>query len=86
MDNVNGDAVRKFLPPTNQTKLRSVVELCNVYGRLFTSFARVAAPLNVGTKKNQTFEFELNVAEFDAFQEVEEQLMSPPILELPRHG
>lgn len=81
-DNKDCEAVRKSLPPTKQTELRSFVGLCNQYRGFFPSFARVAAPLNVRARKNQAFELEWNSFEPDAIHELKERLIFSPNLGL----
>ncbi|CDF38169.1 unnamed protein product [Chondrus crispus] len=61
--------------------------MCNVYRRFVKGFAKIAAPLNRKTGKNQPFEFEvLTDEEYEAFVELKKRLVSPPILALPRYG
>lgn len=72
---------------TNQTKLRSFFSVHNLYRRPAPSLAKIAAPLKTKTGKGEQFEVELLVdTEFDAFQELKENLVSPPVLALFRHG
>ena len=52
-------AIESARPPQNQTELRSVLGMCNVYRRFLKGFAKIAAPLNRKTGKNQPFEFEV---------------------------
>ena len=81
------DALKKALPPTNQTELRSFIGMCNVYRRFIKNFARIAAPLNRKLEKNQPFTFgTITGTDYEAFQELKTKLISPPILALPRHG
>lgn len=56
-----------------------------MYCRVVFSFARVADPLTIQTKKNQPFELELRAADLDASQELEEVDFFS-ILALRRHG
>lgn len=58
--------------------------MCNVYYRFVPNLARAAALLNVQTRKNQPSQFDLKIVEIDAFQDLKERLMTPPILALSR--
>ena len=80
-------AIERARAPTNQTELRSFLGMCNVYRRFIQGFAKIAAPLNKKTGKNQPYDFEiLTDAEFAAFEELKRRLVSPPVLALPRYG
>ncbi|CDF38306.1 unnamed protein product [Chondrus crispus] len=80
-------AIERARAPTNQTELRSFLGMCNVYRWFVQGFAKVAAPLNKNTGKNQPYDFEvLTDAEYAAFEELKRRLVSPPILALPRYG
>lgn len=50
-------AVDPAKPPTNQRELRSFLGTCNVYCTFFKGFAKLVAPLNLMTGKNESFEF-----------------------------
>ena len=59
----------------------------NVYRRFVKGFAKIAAPLNRMTGKNQPFEFEVLTDEgYEAFLGLKKRLVSPPLLSLPRYG
>ena len=80
-------SIERAQPPRNQTELRSFLGMCNVYRRFVKGFAKIAAPLNRKTGKDQPFEFEvLTDEEYEAFEELKKRLISPPILALPRYG
>lgn len=74
-------------PPTNQTKVRCLLGLCNVLHGFVEGFARIASPLNRELEKDQPFELEtLTDEEFEACDELHQCLILPPILALPRNG
>ena len=80
-------AIERARAPTNQMKLRSFLGMCNLYRRFIQGFAKIAAPLNKKTGKNQPYELEiLTDAEFAAFEELKRRLVSPPVLALTRCG
>lgn len=85
VDNKNWKPIRKSLPLTDQTVLTFFLRICIVKLRFVFIIARVAAPLNVRTRKSQLFEFELNIGDLDAFQKLKKLLMFSPLLSLPRH-
>ena len=58
-----------------------------MYRKFVQGFAKIAAPLNKKTGKNQPYEFEtLTDTEYAAFEDLKRRLVSPPILALPRYG
>ena len=65
--------------PTSQTELRSFLGMCNVYRMFVQGFAKISAPLNKKTGKNQPYDFEtLTDTEYAAFEELKRLLVSPP--------
>ena len=73
--------------PTNQTELRSFLEMCDVYRRFVQGFGKIAAPLIKKTGNNQPYEFAvLTDTEYAAFGELKRRLLSPLILALPCYG
>ena len=48
-------AMERARAPTNQTELRSFLRMYNVYRRFVQGFAKIAAPLNKKTGKNQPY-------------------------------
>lgn len=74
MCNRNCHALKKFLLPTSQTKLRSFLRMCNFCRRFVPNFARTAAPLIKQIATGQSFESELSVPELDAFYKLKEKL------------
>lgn len=85
VDDKNCESVHRAVLSIDQTYLRSILGVCNVFRRSLFSFARVAAPMHVVMGKSQPFEFKLNSVRLDAFQELNERMMSPLILALPGH-
>ena len=81
------EAIKKAIPPTNVTELRSFLGLCNVYRRFVASFARVAAPLTAKLQKDRPFNFgPLNKEETEAYERLRDSMISPPVLALPTAG
>ena len=76
-------SVQEFLEPTTQTELRSFLGLCNVYRRFVKNFARISSPLNDLLTKGRPKELEpFTEAEYSAYKELKEKLVSPPVLKL----
>ena len=81
------DAIRKAIPPKNVSELRSFLGLCNVYRRFVEAFARKAAPLTKKLQKDQPFDFgELTLEETEAYEQLRDSMISPPVLALPKAG
>ena len=73
--------------PQTQTQLRSFLGLRSVYRRFVLHYAKMAHPLNQLLKKGQRVQFE----GFDelckkAFHKLEEAILAPPVLALPKKG
>jgi hypothetical protein len=81
----NTAALRDAPLPRTQTKLRSFLGLCNVYSRFDTRFAAIAAPLKTlfGKRTPATLP-PLTTPQIEAFKNLRNWLLSPPILALPR--
>ena len=60
IDKTNVNSLRQAKPPTNKTKVRSFLGLCNVYRRFIDNFTSRANPLNQLLKKGQPDSFDLN--------------------------
>lgn len=59
--------------------------LWNVFRRFVPKFARIAAPLNEKLRKDQLGQFgALSDNEKEAMTELQNRLISPPVLTLPR--
>lgn len=75
------DKVENFPVPENASEARRFVAFANYYRRFIEKFAHKAAPLNRLARKGVKFEW---TAECDnAFQEIKNMLVSPPILAYP---
>lgn len=78
-------AIDGLLNRTNITDLRSFLGLCNFYLRLVSIFLRIEALLTKGLKKDQQCQInELTSEELKALETLEEELISPAVLVLPR--
>jgi len=75
------DSIVKFPIPTNQTEIRSFVNLCGYYRRFVRNFAKIAAPMNELLKKDVKFEW--TPKQQDAFDKLKLALVTPPILAFP---
>lgn len=76
-------AIREARLPRN-TELRSFLELCNFYRRFVPGLAKIVAPLNEMLKKGTPSVFEdLTDEQYEAYQELKDRLVSPPVLALP---
>lgn len=81
------DAIIGMAPPTNLTKLRSLLVLCNVCHRSVKNFARIADPLRKRLHKTKDPTFRsLNDVELEAFELLKAKLTSPPVISLPKAG
>ena len=83
----NLEALTKALPPKNKTQLRSFLGMCNVYRRFVKGFTRVAHPLTQKICKDQPETWDkLSDEELRAFHQLKRNLVTAPILALPRDG
>ena len=83
----NCESIKQAKASANQTELRSFLGMCNVYRRFVPNFARVAAPFNRKLSKGEPYAFEtLTDREYEAFHNLRDKLVRPPILALPRDG
>lgn len=74
-------AVTKFPVPSNQTHIRSFVNLCGYYRRFIRNFGKLAAPLNLLLRKDQPFEWK--EAQESAFQKMKLAIVTSPVLAYP---
>lgn len=70
--------------PTNISKVRSFLGLCNKYRRVVSNFARLSEHLNKKLKKIKPFCFELDTVDREVVDTLKEQLIKLPLLALPR--
>lgn len=75
---------RDIRTPTNISGLNSFLELCNVYG-LVPIFLEIDATLNAKLKRGHTKSFELDKTELVVIEQMEEQLTTPPIIQLSQN-
>ena len=73
--------VEEWPAPTNLKQLRGYLGLTGYYRRFVQDYAKIAAPLNYLTRKNQSFTWTEKCQE--AFEELKKRLVSPPILAMP---
>lgn len=79
------NAIREALLLRNHTKLRSFLGLCYVHRTFVSGFANIAVPLNEMLKKGTPSEFyDLVDEQYNAYQNLKEHLVDPPVLALPR--
>lgn len=76
------EAVKNWPRPKNQKQLRSFLGLCSYYRRFVSKFADIARPLHKLCEKNSAFNW--NDQCEDAFVNLKEALISPPILAYPK--
>ncbi|CAJ0589159.1 unnamed protein product [Cylicocyclus nassatus] len=77
-------AIRRYPTPTNVSEVRAFLGMCSFFRRFIYNFAFIAAPLYNLLKKNAKFEWTKECA--DAMSELQDHLVSPPILAAPRLG
>lgn len=77
-------ALKRALPPTTQTELRSFLGLCNLFRRFVPSSACIPVHLNRKLEKHQPVgSTHLSDEEFQSFDRLKPISVSPPILVLP---
>ena len=83
----NLEAITKALPPMNKTQVRSFLGMCNVYRRFVQGYTRIAHPLTQKICKDQPESWDtLAEEELRAFEQLKRNLVTAPILALPREG
>jgi len=81
----NIKSLAQALPLRNQTELKSVLGMSNVYRRFIKDYAHIAKPLTKLTSKKLPHLLPpLDAAQMAAFDFLKERLTSTPILALPR--
>ncbi len=81
VDEANTEALKTFPTPTNVTKLRSFLGLCNFYRKFVPNFSKIVAPLNQLLRKGEKFHW--NDDHDAAFKQLKEALLSPELLTYP---
>jgi hypothetical protein len=71
--------VQEWPIPKTLKELQSVLGLCNYFRRFIPKYSEIARPLTQLTSKNAWHQL-LTVAETQAFQELKDKLVSPPVL------
>lgn len=85
VDERNLVAINRVTAPKNKTELRFFFDMCRLYRRFVPGFAKIAALLNKKIGKGELFEFELLThTKLDAFPNLQKNLVSPPMLAVPR--
>jgi hypothetical protein len=79
-------AVAEMIEPTTLSSVRSVIGLAGVFRRFVKDFASRAKPLtDLFKSKNRRPEpFQLSTSEREAFLDIKNALISPPVLALPK--
>ena len=78
-------AIRDAIFPKTLTQLRSFLGACNVYRRFVKGFAKIAHPLTAMLQKNAEIDWDNPTeAQRDAFAQLRDILLSPPVLGLPK--
>ena len=83
-DPVKTEAVRRYSPPTDVTKVRQFLGLASLYRRFIPAFSRIASPLHALTRKDITLHWSLECQA--AFDELKQLLTSAPVLVYPWFG
>jgi hypothetical protein len=80
------EAVAEWPLPTTQKKVRSFVQLCNLYARLIHHFSDLTAPLTDLLRKSHPQKVTLTPACLEAFETLKLRLISAPCVILPEVG
>ena len=75
------EAVERFPIPTSVKGVRQFLGLASYYRRFIPSFAKIAAPLHALTRQDVPFYWSLACQ--DAFQQLKDALVNPPVLVYP---
>lgn len=87
VDKENLIAIERARAQTNHIELRLFLSMRNLHGRFVSSSAKIAALLDMRSGKRELVEFDLLTdTEFDGFQELEKETVSPPVVVLFSHG
>jgi transposase InsO family protein len=79
------EAVRKALPPTDTTMVKSFYGLCNFFRSHIKDFATIASPLTKITRKDSTYKGgPLPPDALEAFNKLKSALSSEPVVAYPR--
>lgn len=80
-DPAKTEVISNYPVPKNVNELNQFLGLTNYYRRFVRDYAKIAAPLHKLRQKNVHFFWNISCQE--AFQELKQQLVSPPILAYP---
>lgn len=77
-------AITEMKEPTTLKHLKSFLQTCSWFRKFVPDFSKIAQPLTLLTKKNQSWKWE--EAQVDAFKKLKELLTSAPILTQPDYN
>ena len=77
-------AVARWPRPRTVPQVRSFLGFCSYYRRFIPNFSRLSLPLNELTRKTEVFEW--NHKREQAFQDLRQALLHPPVLAYPKPG
>lgn len=75
------EVIKRWIPPTTVTQVRSFLGFCNYFRRLIPSYAEITQPLTNLTRKATTFDWTASCQ--SAFNRLREVLCSAPVIILP---
>jgi hypothetical protein len=79
-------AIDEVVPPTNKTKLQSLLGKINFIRRFISNLSEMIQPFSSLLKLKNNQEFKLGDVQQKAFEEIKEYMKSPPMLVPPQQG
>jgi hypothetical protein len=79
-------AIDEVVPPTNKTKLQSLLGKINFIRRFISNLSEMILPFSSLLKLKNNQEFKLGDVQQKAFEEIKEYMKSPPVLVPPQQG